>query len=208
MIPVIQNDSIKAGVLAEIYDNNCYMPHIDRVIYNLGKKSYPKFDENGKRIKDDKGNVVMTEPVDILTTIVYFDDKSKVSVTNSSLDGLTFKDVKLSDGSFERTASEPSKEMGLVYALVKRLTSSPDENGEFKNTGFGRKLRDEVAMAYDTAIERAELKIARAKSKAEHEAMLNTAKPKKKRYSIAETLERMNNVMDKFEASFDKDDLK
>ena len=25
MIPVIQNDSIPAGVRAEIYDNNCYM---------------------------------------------------------------------------------------------------------------------------------------------------------------------------------------
>ena len=196
MIHVIKNNSINAGVLAEIYENNCYMPKISRVIYNLGKKAYPSIDKNGKRLKDENGKVIMAEPVDILATIVYFDDNTKVSVVNSVLDGVTFEDVKLSDGSTVKAASEASKEMGLVYAIVKRLASSPDENGEFKNSGFGRKLRDEVAMAYDSVIERAELKIARAKSKAEHDAKLNTAKPKQK-YSIKETLARINEMLDK-----------
>lgn len=196
MIPVIQNNSISTEVLAKIYDNNCYIPAISRVIYNVGKKAYPSLDKNGKRLKDKDGKVIMSEPVDILATIVYFDDNTKVSVVNSILDGVKFEDVKLSDGSTVKTASEASKEMGLVYAIVKRLTSSPDENGEFKNSGFGRKLRDEVAMAYDSVIERAELKIARAKSKAEHEAKLNTAKPKQK-YSIKDTLARINELLDK-----------
>ena len=200
MIPVIQNDSVPTGVLAEIYDNNCYMPHISRVIYNIGKKSYPKLDENGKRLKDEKGKIIMTEPVDILATIVYFDDDTKISVVNSVLDGVTFEDVKLSDGSTIKAASEASKEIGLVYAIVKRLASFPDENGEFKNSGFGRKLRDEVAMAYDSVIERAELKIARAKSKAEHNAKLNTAKTKQN-YSIKGTLARINEMLDKAEGS-------
>ena len=207
MIPVIQNDSIPAGVLAEIYDNNCYMPHISRVIYNIGKKSYPKLDENGKRLKDENGKVIMAEPVDILATVVYFDDNTKISVVNSVLDGVTFEDVKLSDGSTVKVASEASKEMGLVYALVKRLTSSPDENGEFKNSGFGLKLREEVAMAYDSVIEHAELKIARAKSKAEHIAKLNTAKPKQK-YSIKETLARFNAMLDKIDGSNADDIIK
>lgn len=196
MIPVIQNNSISTEVLAKIYDNNCYIPAISRVIYNVGKKAYPSLDKNGKRLKDKDGKVIMSEPVDILATIVYFEDNTKVSVVNSVLDGVKFEDVKLSDGSTVKTASEASKEMGLVYAIVKRLTSSPDENGEFKNSGFGRKLRDEVAMAYDSVIERAELKIARAKSKAEHEAKLNTAKPKQK-YSIKDTLARINELLDK-----------
>lgn len=196
MIPVIQNNSISTEVLAKIYDNNCYIPVISRVIYNVGKKAYPRLDKNGKRLKDKDGKVIMSEPVDILATIVYFEDNTKVSVVNSVLDGVKFEDVKLSDGSTVKTASEASKEMGLVYAIVKRLTSSPDENGEFKNSGFGRKLRDEVAMAYDSVIERAELKIARAKSKAEHEAKLNTAKPKQK-YSIKDTLARINELLDK-----------
>lgn len=196
MIPVIQNNSISTEVLAKIYDNNCYIPAISRVIYNVGKKAYPSLDKNGKRLKNKDGKVIMSEPVDILATIVYFEDNTKVSVVNSVLDGVKFEDVKLSDGSTVKTASEASKEMGLVYAIVKRLTSSPDENGEFKNSGFGRKLRDEVAMAYDSVIERAELKIARAKSKAEHEAKLNTAKPKQK-YSIKDTLARINELLDK-----------
>lgn len=196
MIPVIRDNSISTEVLAKIYDNNCYIPTISRVIYNVGKKAYPSLDKNGKRLKDKDGKVIMSEPVDILATIVYFDDNTKVSVVNSVLDGVKFEDVKLSDGSTVKTASEASKEMGLVYAIVKRLVSSPDENGEFKNSGFGRKLRDEVAMAYDSVIEQAELKIARAKSKAEHEAKLNTAKPKQK-YSIKDTLARINELLDK-----------
>jgi hypothetical protein len=66
-----------------------------------------------------------------------------------------------------------------------------------KTEGLGRRLRTAVKdLSYDSVIEKAELKIARAKSKAEHEAKLNTAKPKK-RYSIAGTLTRINEMLDK-----------
>jgi uncharacterized FlaG/YvyC family protein len=56
-------------------------------------------------------------------------------------------------------------------------------------------------MAHDSVLEEAKLKIERAKSKAEHEAKMNTGNPKKKRYSIAETLERINALLDRSEDS-------
>lgn len=200
------DDELYADVVDSINFNGTYIPGIDRVIYNIGKKSYPKLDENGKRVKDPvTKKVVMEAPIDVLTTIVYFEDNSKIVVTNSQFDGVTFEDVTLSDGSTVKTATESSKEMGLVYALAKRLVSCYDERGNMVSNGFGRRLREEVALAHDSVVEEAELKIARAKSKAEHEAKMNTGKPKKKRYSIAETLERMNNVLSKFEETFEQE---
>ena len=199
-------DDLYADVVDSINFNGTYMPCIDRVIYNIGKKSYPKLDEEGKRVKDPvTKKIVMNAPVDVLTTIVYFEDKSKIVVTNSQFDGVKFEDVTLSDGSTVKIATESSKEMGLVYAIAKRLASSYDERGNMVSNGFGRRLREEVTMAHDSVLEEAKLKIERAKSKAEHEAKMNTGKPKKKRYSIAETLERMNNVLSKFEESFEQE---
>lgn len=195
-------DDRYADVVDSINFNGTYIPHIDRVIYNIGKKSYPKLDEEGKRVKDPiTKKIVMEPPVDVLTTIVYFEDKSKIVVTNSQFDGVKFEDVKLSDGSTVKIATESSKEMGLVYAVAKRLVSSYDEKGNMVSNGFGRRLREEVTMAHDSVLEEAKLKIERAKSKAEHEAKMNTGKPKKKRYSIAETLERINALLDRSEDS-------
>lgn len=192
-------NDIKENVVKSLKENNCYMPLVNRVIYNIGKKAYPKLDENGKRIKDENGKVVMGEPVDVLATVVFFDDNTKISVVNSAHDGVTFEDHVLSNGNTVKVASECSKEIGLVYAIVKRMIALPDENDpdKMKAEGFGRILRTAVKdLSYDSVIEKAELKIARAKSKAEHEAKLNTAKPKK-RYSIAGTLTRINEMLDK-----------
>lgn len=192
-------DDIKANVVKALMENNCYMPMVDRVIYNIGKKAYPKLDKNGKRVKDEKGKVVMGEPVDVLATVVFFDDNTKISVVNSAHDGVTFEDHVLSNGNTVKVASESSKEIGLVYAIIKRMIAVPDKNDpdKMKAEGLGRILRTAVKdLSYDSVIEKAELKIARAKSKAEHEAKLNTAKPKK-RYSIAETLTRINEMLDK-----------
>lgn len=194
----VTND-IKDYVVKALMENNCYMPMVNRVIYNIGKKAYPKLDENGKRIKDKNGKVVMGEPVDVLATVVFFDDNTKISVVNSAHDGVTFEDHVLSNGNTVKVASECSKEIGLVYAIVKRMSALPDKNDpdKMKTEGLGRRLRTAVKdLSYDSVIEKAELKIARAKSKAEHEAKLNTAKPKK-RYSIAETLTRINEMLDK-----------
>lgn len=193
------SDVVKTNVLKSLKENNCYMPTVSRVIYNIGKKAYPKLDENGKRIKDKNGKIVMGEPVDVLATIVFFDDNTKISVVNSAHDGVKFEDHVLSNGNTVKVASDCSKEIGLVYAIIKRMIALPDKNDpdKMKAEGLGRVLRTAVNNSYDSVIEKAELKIARAKSKAEHEAKLNTAKPKKKRYSIAETLTRVNEMLDK-----------
>lgn len=194
----IIND-VKENVVKSLKENNCYMPMVNRVIYNIGKKAYPKLDENGKRVKDKDGKIVMGEPVDVLATVVFFDDNTKISVVNSAHDGVKFEDHVLSNGNTVKVASESSKEIGLIYAIIKRIIALPDKNDpdKMKTEGLGRRLRTAVKdLSYDSVIEKAELKIARAKSKAEHEAKLNTAKPKK-RYSIAETLTRINEMLDK-----------
>jgi hypothetical protein len=187
---------IKSEVLEDLKLNNTAFPDIKRIIYNIGKKAYRKLDENGKSVRDEKGKIVMSEPVDVLATVVYFVDDTKISVVNSAADGVKFEDHTLSNGSTVKVASRESKEMGLVYAIVKRLVTKYDENDKPLESAIGRILNDHVKGSYDCVIERAELKIARAKSKAEHDAKLNTAKPKK-RYSIAETLARINEMLDK-----------
>ena len=78
----------------------------------------------------------------MLVTVVYFKDGTKVTVKNSAKDGITLVDkkVKLSDGSEKTvtTASDESKEIGLVYAIVKRIICDYDDNGTVKNAGFAR----------------------------------------------------------------------
>ena len=214
--PVVDSEVIK-----ELKENNTTFPNIKRIIYNIGKKSYPKLDENGKRIRktgpdgkpikqlpkdsgkqlSDKDMFEMLEPVDVFATVVYFADDTKISVVNSAADGVKFEDHVLSNGTTIKVASRESKEMGFVYAIVKRLLTKYDENGNPLNSATGRILNDYVKSSYDSVIENAELKIARAKSKAEHEAKMNTGKSKKKRYSIAETLERINTLLDKADGS-------
>lgn len=209
--PCTWTPTITSEALKELAVNNTAFPDIKRIIYNVGKKSYRKLDEKGKSIPvidpdTDKQKIdangkklfeMTEEPVDILATVVYFADDTKISVVNSVADGVKFENHVLSDGSTVKTASRESKEMGLVYAIVKRLMTKYDENGKPLNSATGRILGDYIKKSYDNVIERAEVKIAKAKSKAEHEAKLNTAKPKKKRYSIAETLERINDMLDK-----------
>jgi hypothetical protein len=187
---------INSTVIEELKQNNTAFPDIKRIIYNIGKKSYRKLDENGKSVRDENGKIVMSEPVDVLATVVYFADDTKISVVNSTADGVKFEDHKLSNGSTVKVASRESKEMGLVYAIVKRLLTKYNKDGKPLDSATGRILGDYVKQSYDSVIEHAELKIARAKSKAEHEAKLNTAKPKKK-YSIKETLARINEMLDK-----------
>lgn len=211
--PMVTN----ASALAELAENNCAMPDITRVIYNLGKKAYPKLDEDGKRIRKtgqdgkpimqskdpakklrDEDMFEMNKPVDVLSTTVFFCDETKVTVVNSINDGLELVDKTLSNGSIVKVASKRSKEIGLVYAIVKRLCAMPDKTkpGKLTAAGFCRMLSEEVDNAYDQTLEVELRKIAKAESKAEHERRKLNAKPKRKRYSIAETLERLNSLLD------------
>jgi hypothetical protein len=210
---------IMESVFSDLIKNNTYIPCIKRVIYNLGKKAYPKLDENGKRIRKtgpdgkpikqlpkasgkqlrDIDMFEYSEPVDVLATVVYFDDDTKISVVNSVADGVKFEDAVVGDATV-KTATRESKEIGLVYAIVKRLCAKFDPNtGKMTESGIGRILNDVIKNSYDSPVEAAKLKLAKAKSKAEHEAKLNTAKPKEN-YSIKGTLERINKMLDKVES--------
>lgn len=226
MMKFFDNATDFDAAVFELAGMGSYCPDVERVIYNLGKKCFPKLDEKGKRIRKtgpdgkpikqlpkdsgkqlrDKDMFEMTEPKDILATVVYFSDGTKVSVTNSEADGLKLVEHTLSDGKTTTVASPESKELGLIYAVLKRLTAVFNDDGSIKSAPLGRILRDIVAESYDTQIEAAELSIARAKSKAEHKAKLNTAKPKQT-YSIRDTLERINTVLDRIEV-VPKDDEK
>lgn len=200
------------ALLGDLAYNNTAFPAIKNIIYNVGEKAYPVI-ENGKRVKDKDGKVV-TKTRKVLTTVVFFIDNTKVTVTTSEGDGAKFvpakRDVTKIDENGKsyvesedlgiETADEASKEMGLVYALAKRLVGKPDANGTIEGNGFGRKLKDLVSDAYDTAVEEKIRKIEKAARKSEYEHKLNTAEPKKK-FSLKETLARFNSIMDKYEAS-------
>jgi len=169
--------------------NNTYIPEPVRVIYNIGTKAYPIL-ENGKRVKDENGKVKYGTPVKVLTTVVFFDDNTKVSVTNSENDGVKFIQTNAIPGDPEspivEVADEASKETGFVYASLKRACGIPDGNGNIVGNGFGRKLRDIVNNAYDTGLQEAANKYKNKLAKDKYEAAKGTAKPK--RPSFADTV--------------------
>lgn len=167
--------------------NNTYMPAVDRIIYNVGKKAYPKHDKNGHKIKEN-GKIVMTEPMDVLSTIVFFKDGTKVVVTNNEHDGIELETKTIADGINVKVASERSKEIGLMYAFVKRLLGLPDENGTIKPYGFINKIQKLVRNGYDTKFESA--KKAHNDKLAKEAAKQKAAEPKEpkaKNPSLAET---------------------
>lgn len=187
---VITKNGILEDAARELYEKNCTMPDIARVIYNIGTKAYPKLDEDGKRIKEN-GKPVMTEPVKVLTTVVFFIDGTKVTVTNSEKDGVKFIKVNAVDNDSNspvvEIADDTSKEMGLVYAVCKRMLGKVDWNtGKVEGDGFGRKLHDVVNRAYDTVREDAANKHNKKLAKAKYEASKGTAKCK--RPSFADTV--------------------
>ena len=203
VIDVLENGlyDLDPIVADELVGNNCSMPDISRVIYNVGTKSRPKVSETGEYVKDENGKVVYGEPETVLATIVYFDDDTMISVVSSEHDGLSFSDKKLSDGSVIKVASDQSKEIGLVYALLKRTCAEPNKDGKLEAPGFGRILRDIVNKAYDVQYENAETKLKKAAAKKRHAELQANAKPKRKRCSLEGTLYRINSLLDKLDAS-------
>jgi len=194
---VIPNVSTKVWnkFVHDIAWNNTYCPEPVRVIYNIGTKAYPltKIDDKTKktvRVKDENGKVQFGEPVKILTTVVFFDDGTKVSVNNSEKDGVKFIQVHAvkndETSPVVEVADDNSKELGFVYATVKRLMGMVDIKNNVLGDGFGRRLRDVVEGAYDTAIEEAANKHKNKLAKAEYEKKQGTAKPK--RPSFAQTV--------------------
>lgn len=137
--------------------NNTFMPNIERVIYNLGKKAYPKRDENGHKIKDENGKLVMAKPIDVLTTVVFFKDHTKVIVTNSEHDGIELTEVAVNktdkNAPKVKVATERSKEIGLMYAIAKRMIGRPDDKGTITPNGFINKIQSVVKNATDSKLD-------------------------------------------------------
>ena len=178
-----------------IEKNGTFIPGIKRVLFNIGNKKYMVRDVDGKTIKDENGKV-KTETRKVLTTVIFFMDGTKCTVTNSEHDGVQFEKNK--DGI--EVASRCSKECGVVYCILKRCLADIDANGNVLGNGFGRKLNDIVDAAYDSQVENAKRKAAKAAAKAKYEATKGTAKPKRQRESLAKTIDRLTDILEALEA--------
>ena len=178
-------------MVKSIEKNGTFVPGIKRVLFNIGNKKYMVRDADGKTVKDENGKV-KTETRKVLTTVIFFDDGTKCTVTNSEHDGVQFEKNK--DGI--EVASRCSKECGVVYCILKRCLADIDANGNALGNGFGRKLNDIVDAAYDSQVENAKRKAAKAEAKAKYEATKGTAKPKRQRESLAKTIDRLTDILD------------
>lgn len=108
------NDELGDKVIMSLMRNNAFVPNIERVIYNTTKN-------------DDGRWVLQTE--------VQFVDGTSSVVKNSILDEVKTEkvDVVLDDGTkcgTVVTASDESREMGLVYAVFKRILCTYATDGE------------------------------------------------------------------------------
>lgn len=190
-ITVSNKSSLEKQLLADVAfkefeENNCTFPHIARIIY---------------RTKDENTSTP------ILTTVVFFVDGSKVVVKNSKHDSIVLEDKKLSDGSTIKVPTAQSMEVALLYAVVKRMFSTFDINGKTDKCCFGNFIKNVTKLASIENVSEAEAKIDKARAKKAYNEMKANAKPKKRRYSIHETLEKMNEVLDKI-APYMKSDEK
>lgn len=186
------NDALGDRVIESLIKNNTFVPNVERVIYNTKTTDeVPKKDGDGNPVLDDKGRVVketVTLANPVLVTVVYFKDGTKVTVKNSDKDAIALVDekVKLSDGTETtvRTASQESKEIGLVYAIVKRIICGYDKGGNVQNAGFAKFLHKVVGNAIVQDIAEAKMagdrKISKAKAK-EAKAERKDKPPKVKR---------------------------
>lgn len=155
-------EELAESAIKSIARNNTFMPNIDRVIYNTNV-------ESGKHWT--------------LVTVVYFKDGTKVTVKNSERDDITLveRQLKLSDGTEKtiRTASEQSKEIGLVYALAKRLICTFDERGTVSSKGFAGFLHKTIDKAHVQDVEDIRIAAERKIAKARHEDNLKAVKARK-----------------------------
>ena len=187
----ILDPSAWCSMVKSIEKYGTFVPGIKRVLFNIGNKKYMVRDADGKTVKDENGKV-KTETRKVLTTVIFFKDGTKCTVTNSEHDGVQFE--KNEDGI--EVASRCSKECGVVYCILKRCLADIDANGNALGNGFGRKLNDIVDAAYDSQVENAKRKAAKAAAKAKYEATKGTAKPKRQRESLAKTIDRLTDILE------------
>lgn len=193
-VRVTENDNILGAVIASLTRNNTFIPNIDRVIYNLGKKIV-KGGENEE-----------SYPVDILATTVYFKDGTKVTVKNTIKDKIQVitEKITLSDGSVKevRTASHDSREIGLMYAIVKRLIGTPSESGEINGNGFSGFLRDQVKSALNQNVESVRVSSEKALKKNQAKTS-STSKKNDHKASLRKVVEDLSKVVESLAAKIE-----
>ena len=181
------------NVLKQIHDNNVYFPKITNIIFNLKTEdTKPAVDVTGKKIletyttkKGETRTRVKRETVKLenpmLTTVVYFEDKSKSVVVNSAKDKLTLVERVINQDEIDLAkklgkeeikpitildADDASKENGIVYAIFKRVYGIPSaetkvegnrriSEGTVTNSGTSQIIRDLVNNSFDTNYEAA-----------------------------------------------------
>jgi hypothetical protein len=166
---VTSDDSVLEAVLASLARNNSFAPGIKRTIYNLSKK------RNEKSHRSDY----------VLATTVFFTDGTKTTVKNSMNDRVSVvtEKIKLSDGTTRdvETASAESREIGLLYAILKRLICVPEANGTVEGKGFANFLRTKVREAWNQNVEeertKAENEIRKTRLRAKKPAQKKEEKP-------------------------------
>lgn len=202
MFPIIDEQTgyiVNSSAYDELVANNCTMPNIERVIFSLKTfESEAKRDENGNLVLDESGKTirVKTPCTPVLATTCYFVDGTKCSVKNSLKDKIEVEEKTLEDGTKVTVATDAAKECGVVYAIVKRVVGTVDENNNVVGDGFGRILTDIVESGHDEALEAAETKILKAKAKAKHAALKKSAKPNAKNPSLLEVTKALAACVD------------
>lgn len=179
--------------LSQIAANNVYFPKITNIIFNLKTEdTKPVIDITGKKVLEEyttkKGQTrtrVKRETVKLenpmLTTVVYFEDKSKSVVVNSAKDKLTLVERVINQDEIDLAkklgkeevkpitildADDASKENGIVYAIFKRVYGIPSpetktegnrriSEGTVSNSGTSQIIRDMVNHSFDTNYEAA-----------------------------------------------------
>lgn len=214
MVPVIdaKTGAMNPSAIQELLENNCTLPNISNVIFNL-KTHEAARDAEGKKIKDENGNVKMVELKNpILATTLVFIDGTKTTVKNSGNDQVTLVKVGLdADGNVidklenaakvVTTASEASKELGIVYGIWKRITGAVDGRGTVTADGAGRILREVVNAAYDTTLEESKNILKKAAAKVKHEELQKAAQENAaKNPSLAKTVKDLSATVEKLTA--------
>lgn len=181
------------NMFKKIECNNVYFPKITNIIFNLKTEdTKPVIDITGKKVLEEyttkKGQTrtrVKRETVKLenptLTTVVYFEDKSKSVVVNSAKDKLTLVERVINQDEIDLAkklgkeevkpitildADDASKENGIVYAIFKRVYGIPSpetktegnrriSEGTVSNSGTSQIIRDMVNRSFDTNYEAA-----------------------------------------------------
>lgn len=136
-----QYPTLPEYVAADLAENGCTMPRVKRIEYCT------------------KPAGVDTPAV--LATVVFFDDGTKSVVKNCINDQIDTETVSVADDCFVEVADADSKERGLVYAILKRIVSSLDDDGNAVSGALGNTLRKLVDSSIDQNIIAASRKAAK-----------------------------------------------